>query len=208
MDFQKGLLVDPDLKDEVVRYLKEKHPNYIQAVLDQAQRALRHEFNLLGSGWMDLGAYTKAHGYRTMLPWHDDFKIGYHYDERFPGDKIPQKPAACLDWKVPTELNRFMHLLPLGQAYWFTDDESFAVEIISEIENFIETNPWPYGVAWTCAMDVGMRAANWIAVIPFISGSKTFTALFNERLQKSLRDHAKYIMENLENWEIKPPHPI
>src|SRR5205823_6114656 len=43
------------------------NPDVVRAIVDEADRVLRHEFDLLGSGVVCLG---------SALPWHEDFKMG------------------------------------------------------------------------------------------------------------------------------------
>lgn len=158
-----------------------------ETILKCADNALNHDFDLLGSGLMHL----------DPIPWHSDFKSGYTWPKGVFYRKMPRNPAGT-DIKVPWELSRCHHLLWLGEAYLISSDEKYAQEVVSEINNWIDENPLMYSVNWTCAMDVAIRAANWMYALNFISASKCFTDEFASRASKSLFQHGFFIRNNLE----------
>src|SRR5262245_48115190 len=55
----------PSQREEWARAFKARFDGVPDKVIDAAERALRHEFDLLGSGAVNLG---------PRLPWHTDFK--------------------------------------------------------------------------------------------------------------------------------------
>ena len=158
-----------------------------ETILKCADNALNHDFDLLGSGLMHL----------DPIPWHSDFKSGYTWPKGVFYRKMPRNPAGT-DIKVPWELSRCHHLLWVGEAYLISSDEKYAQEVVSEINNWIDENPLMYSVNWTCAMDVTIRAVNWMHALNFISASKCFTDEFVARVSKSLYQHGFFIRNNLE----------
>lgn len=158
-----------------------------ETIIKCADNALNHDFGLLGSGLMHL----------DPIPWHSDFKSGYTWPKGVFYRKMPRNPAGT-DIKVPWELSRCHHLLWVGEAYLISSDEKYAQEVVSEINNWINENPLMYSVNWTCAMDVTIRAVNWMHALNFISESKCITEEFSIRVMKSLYQHAFFIINNLE----------
>jgi hypothetical protein len=156
-----------------------------QTIIDSADQALRHEFDLLGSGGVKF----------DPIDWHTDFKSGYHWSKKYYRE-LSGKPGA--DIKVPWELSRCQHLLWLGEAYLLTDDECYAQEVIDEINWWIKDNPLMYSVNWTCSMDVAFRAVNWMYALNMISGYKGFDDAFASIVLKSLWQHGFFIRNNLE----------
>jgi len=102
------------------------------------------------------------------------------------------------DIKVPWELSRFQHLPTLGKAYWLTGDEKYAEEFVSEINNWIESNPPQYGANWACTMDVAIRAVNWLWGLYFFEDSPQVTDDFLVDFLESLITHGRHIRGNLE----------
>ncbi len=161
-----------------------------RATIKDADRICLHQFNLLGSGEVQLG---------EKLPWNEDFKTHDVWKNRFYKDIqiINLKNAA--DVKVPWELSRCQHFFTLGKAYWLTSNEKYAKEFQDQLDDWIVQNPVEMSVNWTCTMDVAIRAVNWIAGIQFFLKSSSISSSFWERVNTSLYLHGQFIMNNLEN---------
>jgi hypothetical protein len=94
----------------------------------------------------------------------------------------------------------------LGQAYRLTGDERFAVEIASELDDFVEANPVGIGINWTCTMDVGLRAVSWVIALDLVRASALDDAFWS-RAAAALFDHGLFIKDNLENsYEVTSNH--
>ncbi len=154
-------------------------------IIESAEQALRHEFDLLGSG------IVKS----DPIDWQTDLKSGKRWKKQY-YLKIDHLNGA--DIKMPWELSRCQHLLWLGEAYLLTNDERFAQEVIDEINWWIDDNPLMYTVNWTCAMDVAFRAVNWLFSLNMISGYEGFDDTFANKIMRSLWQHGFYIRNNLE----------
>jgi len=55
-----------------------------------------------------------------------------------------------------------------------------------------------YSINWTCAMDVAIRAANWMYAVNMIALSPNLTDEFAEKISASLFEHGWFIYNNLE----------
>lgn len=154
-------------------------------ILSFSEQAMRHEFDLLGSGPVSL----------NPIDWHVDFKSGKRWGKKFYRD---MGRITGSDIKVPWELSRCHHFLWLGEAYLITGDEKYAQEIIDEINWWIEDNPLMYSVNWTCSMDVAFRAVNWMSALNMISEYQGFDEEFSTKVAKSLWQHGFFIRNNLE----------
>lgn len=161
----------------------------IERIVQAADQACDHVFDLLGSGPVSLG---------KQIDWHRDFKSGArwqpHYFKQI--KEIELKDAS--DIKVPWELSRFYHFAPMGFAYWLSNDKKYAEEFASQSRHWIAQNPPGYGVNWHCAMEVAIRAINWIWGYYLFSGSERFEAGTRALVASSLAMHGQYIWNNLE----------
>ena len=156
-----------------------------QSIIDSAEYALRHEFDLLGSGIVRI----------DPIDWHCDFKSQVRWEKKYYRE-IGRKNGA--DIKVPWELSRCQHLLWLGEAFLLTEDKRYAQEIVDEINGWIDGNPLMYSVNWTCSMDVAFRAVNWMFALCMIVGYEGFDDAFAKKVTHSLWQHAFFIRNNLE----------
>ena len=174
---------------EKIKDFYEKNISIRENILKEAEQILEHKFDLLGSGEINLG---------KKIRWNEDFKSGFVWKNQFYKDVKIVDLNNNADVKVPWELSRFQHLFTLGKAYWITNDKKYYLECKKEIEDWIAENPVYMSVNWTCAMDVAIRAVNWIFFYfhfkELIDNDKEFLKKFNN----SLYNHGKFIFLNLE----------
>jgi len=185
-------------RDAWTAALAARYPQAKGDIVAAAERVMRHEFDLLGSGSCALGA---------ALPWHQDFKSGREWPLHYSPDIEFSELDLPTDVKVPWELSRCQHFPRLGQAYWLTGDERYAQEYVDEISSWIAANPWGQGVNWICAMDVALRAVSWIWGFYFFSGSAACANReFRGRLMRSLFLHGQWIASHLERGPVNGNH--
>lgn len=144
-------------------------------------------------------AWALVDGGYTPLDWQLDFKSGFRWRENdwFGDIRVAPEPGA--DIKVPWELARMQHLAVLACAFALTKDETFAREVRNQILDFVAQNPPGFGVNWRIAMEVAIRAANWIAAFELLRAAGfSLDAPFLDVFKASLLDHGRHIAANLE----------
>ncbi len=159
-----------------------------EAIRLEAEAALRHETDLLGSGSTGLGA---------RIDWHRDFKSGYRWADRFYLDLEITRLDDPSDAKVPWDLSRGHQLLALARAARLFDDERYVAELEHQWSAWIEDNPPGRGINWANAMEVALRATNWAWVLSTVEPA-SLTAGLRERIVESLYVHGRHIAWNLE----------
>jgi hypothetical protein len=188
----------PSDRPEWTGKFRELFPRTQTVIVESANRVLRHEFDLLGSGPLELG---------DRLPWHTDFKTGREWPLQFAPDISYAELDRPTDVKVPWELSRCQHFTVLGQAYWLTGDERYADEFVAETTDWIDRNPWVYGVNWVCAMDVALRAVSWIWGFYYMGGSNACASpAFRAAFIRSLYMHGEFIVAFLEKADLNGNH--
>lgn len=186
-----AFFVTPGNAGAIVSGLERHCPGAMALSVNAADRACAHVFDLLGSGPVALG---------QSIDWHADFKSGHRYDQRaYYTDLAPASYPGGHDIKVPWELSRCQHLVWLGQAYGKTGDERYPREFVRQVTDWIEANPPAFGVNWVCAMDVAIRAVNWLwGCHFFLQRSPAMTDEFLLTFNKSLLAHGRHVIRNLE----------
>ena len=173
-------------------------PDACSETIRAADAALRHEFDLLGSGPRTLG---------TPLPWHDDFKTGRRWPLAYCGDIQYNELDRPTDVKVPWELSRCQHFTRLGQAYWITGDDRYAAEFVTEVTDWIASNPYAHSINWACAMDVSLRAVSWIWGFHYMGGAPACRdGRFRGAFLRALFLHAEFITTYLERGHLNGNH--
>ena len=174
------------LFDGIIKNTDETTKNQVIAGADNA---LEHRFTILGSNGEVLEPFV----------WNKDIKTGFIWPNgKFYLDYRIVDPNNNADVKVPWELSRCHHLLWLGEVYVLTEKEAYAKEVVDEISNWIDNNEFMHSINWTCAMDVAIRAVNWMYALCMIRNSNVFTNQFAEKVSVSLYQHGYYIINNLE----------
>jgi hypothetical protein len=176
----------------------------------QANRVLRHEFDLLGSG-----PFTPVDPERPATDGYQpiDWYLDPVRNLRFPRG-IPHKEWSLYvmrpenaDIKYPWELARCQHWVLLGQACLLFRDPRYAREIILQLDDFMAANPVGVGVNWTCTMDVAIRAANWAVALQLLRHCDDLSQEDWQRAYKALFAHGTFIYDNLENhYEVTSNH--
>jgi hypothetical protein len=191
--------------------LRRDHPTLVEATIDSASRALRHEFDLLGSGPYtpnDPDRTADTAGYQP-IDWYLDPISGLRFPPGVPLAEwnLEQMRPGRADIKLPWELSRCQHWPVLGQAYRLTGDDRFALEIARELRDFMEANPVATGVNWTCTMDVGLRAVNWTIGLELIRSCSSLEAGFWHEAYQALFEHGTFIEHHLEvNFGVTSNH--
>lgn len=199
-----------NLPDARVAYLRSRFPGQVERTRQSADRICRHEFNLLGSGWLvpaDPARRRGADGYQP-LDWAVDPIAGLRFPTGFPHKEWnPQMRPGLADIKWPWEIGRCQHWVTLGQAFRLTGDERYALEILRQHADFMQINPVGIGVQYVCTMDVAIRALNWALAFDLIRASASFDSRARDEVYRSLFDTGVFIEGHLENkYEVTSNH--
>ncbi len=189
-----------------IRLLDQCLPARQQEIVDAAARIVRHEFDILGSGPTPLG---------DPIDWQRDFKSGIRWrgdviyptwnwrkvdrgtgEETYPGHFYSIDDPS--DLKVPWDLSSFFHLAVLGEAFCQTGDDAYAREVLAQLGNWVEENPFPRGVNWTCAMVVGIRLANLTFALRLIEACAGHAEFMDRMGVESIVRHVQFILDDLE----------
>src|SRR3954447_25154747 len=112
--FLARFFVTPSTVRQTAGTLAEHDPRQAERTRAQAEQALQHVADLLGSGPTPLG---------ERINWQQDFKTGFTWSrELLPDDQDTLRLDDPCDIKVPWELSRCHHWVSLGRAYALDDD--------------------------------------------------------------------------------------
>ncbi len=157
-------------------------------IRSEADATLRHEADLLGSGPTKLG---------DEIDWHRDFKSGYRWADRFYLDVEVTRLDDASDAKVPWELSRGHQFLALARAARVYADERYVAELERQWSAWLEANPPGRGINWVNAMEVGLRATNWVWALSTLD-PEALSGGLRSRLVESLYVHGRHIAWNVE----------
>jgi hypothetical protein len=152
-------------------------------ILRDADAALRGELHLFG----------KRVRCGVPLDYHrDPLAPQVRYDPDVPGEKVNLfQPGA--DAKAAWEIGRLPQLWRFAQAYRLTGDAAWAHAWLACVRHFRETNRAGFGVQWSCAMEVSLRAMT-VALSSGLVQPEVDAGL----LLDFLEEHCAYVAGHLE----------
>lgn len=143
------------------------------------------------------------------IDWSCDFTSGFSWSAKTWSPHITYGNHPGVDIKAPWEISRMQHLPYLVWAnllakegrQGFTNPDTYTKEFQNQILDFMATNPPRFGPNWVCAMDVAIRACNWLVTYDlFVNNGASFNSLFIKQLSRSIYDHGLHIFNHLE-WD-------
>jgi hypothetical protein len=159
---------------------------YESRLLDTAERILEHRFPLLGIPELSFG---------PQIPWRRDpvhgQETGLRYFRRIPYLDFTRAGDHKLIW----ELSRHQHLVLLAQAWLLTRSAGYLAEIESQLDHWMQENPFQRGINWTSALEVAFRALSWLWIEHWI-GTQLSPAL-HRRFLTSFYRHGCHLEQNL-----------
>jgi uncharacterized heparinase superfamily protein len=167
-------------------------------ILAAAERAARHEVDLLGSGPIVLGAH---------IDWQRDFKTGLSFPPAYFRDIDYMRLDEPCDVKVPWELSRLQWLIPAGQAWLLTGDERYAALCREVLEQWIAANPCALSVNWACTMEAALRLFSFSWLLRACGRSRAWAdAGFQARFLRCLYLHGEFTERYIERASINGNH--
>jgi len=180
---------------------------------EHVEQAFNHQLIILSKSYLDTNSTAEVNNEKVYsllantfpgksylynpISWHTDFKSGYKWDDCSLYNRIQVAEKKDADIKIPRELSRFNHVGLLASAK-IVIGRTGADEFMYQVVDWIASNKMGYGVNWACAMDVGLRAVNWIWAYKFFQTDIEKYPEFVKLFKKSLYFHAIHIEHNLE----------
>lgn len=136
------------------------------------------------------------------INWHKDYVSGFEYPlKRFDRIKISKWFNKGIDIKFPWEVSRFYFAIKLAQNYVISRYKRHYLKFKDLVLDWIDNNPFCYGINWHCTMEVAIRAINWVVAANIFSETFEEDKEFLDTFSKSLVQHAEYISTFPEIYE-------
>jgi hypothetical protein len=137
-----------------------------------------------------------CHVPKENIQWHKDYSSGYEYPVlRYDKLKFAQLYNKGIDVIFPWEVSRFHWIIALGQNYRSTGDISYYQRFRETILDWMEQNPFLYGVNWVNPMTNAIRASNWIIACELFDDQVQNDPTFKEKITISLQQHADFVLK-------------
>jgi uncharacterized heparinase superfamily protein len=170
----------------------------VERIFYLADCALQNKINIFGSGLISLGA---------NIDWLKDYKSGFSWKIEYCKKIDYINLSRASDVKFPWEVSRLQWIIPLGQAYLLTKNDSYAAKVKNILIDWIESNPYAYSVNWSCTMEVALRIIIWTWLFKVFSKSESWQCqLFQEKFICSLYLHGEFTERYIEKSDINGNH--
>jgi|APSaa5957512535_1039671.scaffolds.fasta_scaffold12228_3 hypothetical protein len=175
-------------------------PNEVDNILKRANLALNGFIHLLGSDLVNIGNPEK-------IQWHKDVKSGLEWEFSYFSKIDPSDLGRPSDVKTPWELSRMQWLIPIAQAWKLTENDKYAAYLKSVVESWLDSNPYAWGVNWSCTMEPSMRIFVWCWLYRMLENSPSWQdKKFRFRFLQGVYLHLEFINRYIEISDINGNH--
>ncbi len=180
----------PDDVPGRLELLQQRLPQQVKNIVEQANKILRHRFDLLG--YSDLA-------YGRLIDWHLDLVHAR---------QAPRKMFYRIryldfeevgDSKITWELNRHQHFVTLAKAYRLTGDLRCVDEILCQWRHWRAENPYPVGINWASSLEAAFRSMAWLWTYHLLEGVPGLLN-FREEWLRVLALHGRHIERYLSTY--------
>lgn len=175
--------------------LKEKHT--LGDIVKQANQYLRNEIPVFGHIYY-LG---------EKINWHYEPKAQKLWPLNFWSKVNIRDGFTHGAPKFVWEVNRLYSLPILSLAYNVTHKEEYAEKILQIVVEWIDANPYPYGVNWTSGIELAVRVANTIWAISFLNGHE-LKEKDKDALNTFMFCHARHLFRFQSKYSSNNNHAI
>ena len=177
---QYGFTVS-QLKPGFAKDLDAYQQEWVEKLIKQADLVCQHKLS-----FFDLD--KKYFG--DPIDWHTDQNLNVTPPKSLSLNIDYRDIKTSGDCKLVWEPNRHQHLLVLARAYVVTGNEKYVKEILTQISSWWQANPFGYGMNWRSALELGVRAINWIWIYDLIKDSNEITDQWKEQFIHSCYLHS------------------
>lgn len=183
--------------DDILKWLRANLPDAAEQIVRQADKVLRHRFDLLGYESVDYG---------EKIDWHRDAVHGKTAPRR-PWYRVPYLDFNKVgDHKITWELNRHQHLVTLAKAYRLTGNSHYSDELFQQWYGWQTQNPYPVGINWASSLEVSFRSLAWLWVWHLVRGCKDTPTRFGQDVHAALFQNARHIERYLSTYFAPNTH--
>lgn len=173
-------------KNDIVELLKTEFKENIKETMREADLIMAHKVRTMGSGRFDLGKDIDwLFDHHSERRWPSSHYKNYAIYNNVKGEKL-----------YATKINRHHHLTTLARAYLYSTDLKYYQEVINQIIDWNQKNPFKMGMHWRSTLVCSNRVLSWIWCLALIGFEYVSKDTFWEIL-KSIYLHTMFIKENL-----------
>ncbi len=147
------------------------------------------------------------------VDWHRDPLTGIHSPMCFGKSLNYRDDALVGNIKFTWELGRHQHLIPLAAAYACSGEQRYRDAVVSQIDGWIDSNPYGMGIHWCSALEVALRLIAWAVVHSLLALRDGAAGLFGavadaDRFGTVIYQQAHFVRHYLSRYSSANNHLI
>ncbi len=186
----------PEKKDEIRHLLKSHFAEECEKTCTAAEAICSHRYTFFG----------REVRFENQIDWHAVCERPGSWPRRHWSEIDIRGGPSLGDVKYNWELNRHQHLLTLGRAYFYTQDERYAQACVDELTSWIHQNPCEIGVNWLSNLEVAIRSISWIWAFRYFVNSPRFTPEACFLVIRTLFTAARHLLKHIHYSEVCMPN--
>lgn len=184
-------VADPGPRTEIRDRFLEAFPTALEAIKEEADDLCAGRVQLFGSRTIDLST-----PYTGSFRWFDV------------GEITAPLGVTAKDTRLVWEVNRHHHWPRLALACFLLGEARYLDAAEQQAMDWIRQNTSPSGPNWRSAMEVSIRAQNWLWSIRFLALSGERGSLLAAKLAAQLPRHADFIAKHRSRYSSANNHAI
>ncbi len=170
--------------------------NVGEEVWNPAFKGLVFDPDALGIHWHNTEYTVNTELHLLKGPDHDQWPMTFSYD-------LDYKQRDDLgDARTNWEKNRHFDWALLAKVYYVSKDETYLKELTEKVETWCKENPFLHGISWTSAMELAIRAINWMYALAFLRAA----GADNEKLQNGAINMVDYLTKHYSRYSSANNH--
>lgn len=122
--------------------------------------------------------------YGTPINWQLNPVTGKEVSIKSKWYQIPDFDELRGDIKIVWEISRFTHFILLARAYLLTEDEKYYRAFSSQLEDWLEKNPYSYGANFKCGQECAFRMINALLAYTVFEKCKLVTEQDRDNIER------------------------
>ncbi|MCQ2496143.1 MAG: heparinase II/III family protein [Lachnospiraceae bacterium] len=177
-----------DIKtDSLLTYLQGLDDREKTQIIECADNAVEGKIEGFSSIILDYGC---------DIAWQLNPLTGKATDEKNKWFKIPDFDKERGDIKVIWEISRFSHLVTLARAYYITNQIKYYNAFSSQIDSWVEHNPYSYGANYKCGQECSIRMVNLLLAYSAFNNMGILTENDISNIKTIVSDSYKKVLSN------------
>ncbi|MBN1931453.1 MAG: alginate lyase family protein, partial [Desulfobacterales bacterium] len=176
-EYEKGI--------DYIKFWKEKYPDDVRFTLERAEEIMNHKFTI----------FEKVLEFKDEIDWHKDPLTGKSWSKKYYKRIDYFSRRKISDIKYSWELNKHLHFVTLGKAYYYTKDNRYVEEFVKQVTSWIKQNPLEIGINWIGNIQIAQRILSWIISYHLFQDSNFFQSHHLEDFLKNIYSQMKILFK-------------